>query len=254
MNCAEIAPLLHAYLDGELDVMRCLELEKHAKDCAACAAKLASLKSLHHAFSTGELAYRAPASLRDRVRQMSPTTSAAKGPQLPRLDWLWKLVAAGATAAVVLLLFLRPPDVSQNGRDDQLLAEAVACHVRSLMPGHLTDVESSDQHTVKPWFDGKLDFAPAVKDFAQQEYPLVGGRLDYLDSRTVAALVYRHNKHLINVFIWPVTNGGNSREQIASYNGYTVISREVNGFRYYLVSDMDSSGVDLLAGLIWDQR
>jgi anti-sigma factor RsiW len=254
MNCTEFNAQLHAYVDGELDVMRSLEMEKHAKDCAACAAKLAALKSLHTALAEGELAYHAPASLRNQVRQMAPAAGGQAGPRLAHLQWLWKLFAVGATAVAVLLLFLRPAGIFQNGTNDDLISEAVSCHVRSLMPGHLTDVLSSDQHTVKPWFDGKLDFAPDVRDFAPQNYPLVGGRLDYLDGRTVAALVYRHNKHLINVFIWPVANGSNSGEQMASDNGYIVIRREWGGFHYYLVSDMDESGMEQLAGLLGEQK
>jgi anti-sigma factor RsiW len=253
MNCAETNLLLHAYVDGELDVMRSLEVEKHAKDCATCAAKLAALKSLHAALTEGELAYHAPASLRNRVQQLAPAAHRTVEPHLPRLDWLWKLFAVGATVVAVLLLLMRPTGVLQTDQNDQFISEVVSCHVRSLMPGHLTDVVSSDQHTVKPWFDGKLDFAPVVKDFTQQEYLLVGGRLDYLDGRTVAALVYRHNKHYINVFIWPSANG-NSSEQMTSYNGYAVVSRKLNGFQYYLVSDMDESGLEQLAGLIWEQK
>jgi anti-sigma factor RsiW len=254
MNCTEAKLQLHAYVDGELDVMRSLEVEKHAKACAACAAKLASLKSLHAALTEGELAYHAPASLRNRVRQMAPAASNLAGPRLAHLQWLWKLFAVGATVVVVLLLFLRPVGISQNGQNDELISEVVGSHVRSLMAGHLTDVLSSDQHTVKPWFDGKLDFAPEVKDFTQQDYPLVGGRLDYLDGQTVAALVYRHNKHFINVFVWPAAKGNNSEEQMTSSKGYAVISRELNGFHYYLVSDMDESGLEQLAGLIWGQK
>src|SRR5205823_2595317 len=112
--------------------------------------------------------------------------------------WIWRWIAAGATAFAAFALLLRPAGTSEH---DLLLNETVAGHVRSLMAAHLTDVASSDQHTVKPWFDGKLDFAPDVKDFAAQDFPLVGGRLDYLHGRAVAALVYRHNKHFINVFV-----------------------------------------------------
>jgi anti-sigma factor RsiW len=254
MNCAETNLQLHAYVDGELDVIRSLEVEKHARDCKGCAAKLASLKSLHAALAESELAYHAPASLRHRVQQMAPASNHQAVARPADWQWLWKLFAVGATTVAVLLLLLRPAGILQNGTNDELVSEAVSSHVRSLMPGHLTDVVSSDQHTVKPWFDGKLNFAPPVKDFTQQEYPLVGGRLDYLDGRTVAALVYRHNKHFINVFIWPAAGGNNSGEQITSENGYTVIRREVNGFHYYFVSDMDESGLDQLAGMVWDQK
>ncbi len=254
MNCAELNLLLHAYADGELDVVRSLEVEQHVKNCPGCAAKLNSFKALHSALKESDLAYHAPASLRNRVRQLLPAPNVKIESPLPNLQWLWKLVAVGATAMALLILLLRPPGVPANSPNNELLAEAVGCHVRSLMPGHLTDVLSSDQHTVKPWFEGKLDFAPDVKDFATQDFPLVGGRLDYLNGRTVAALVYRHNKHLINVFIWPATNINGSGARITNYHGYFVINREINGFHYCLVSDMEENGLEQLAGLLWEQR
>lgn len=252
MNCAEIHLVLHAYVDGELDVMHSLEVQKHIQECAACGAKAASLKSLHEALAEGELAYHAPASLRNRVRQMAPASNGQEESRPAHGQWLWKLLALGATGVAIMLMVLRPAGISQNGEADELTREAVSCHVRSLMPGHLMDVVSSDQHTVKPWFDGKVDFAPEVKDFAPQNYPLAGGRLDYLDGRTVAVLVYRHNKHVINVFIWPSTNRNNSEGQIESYNGYLIIRREFGGFHYYCVSDMDETGMEQFAGLFWE--
>ena len=254
MNCAEINLVLHAYVDGELDAMRSLEVQKHIKECAACAARVASLRSLHQSLAEGELAYRAPASLHHRVRQIAPAAGARKESRPGYGQWFWKVFALGAAAAVIALVVMRPAGISPGGQGDELISEVVSCHVRSLMPGHLTDVLSSDQHTVKPWFDGKVDFAPDVKDFAPQNYPLVGGRLDYLDGRTVAALVYRHNKHLINVFIWPSANSYNAGEQIETYNGYIVVRREFGGFHYYLVSDMDETGMKQLAGLLWEQK
>src|SRR4029078_5320611 len=112
---------------------------------------------------------------------------------------------------------------------EDFLNQAVATHVRSLMVEHLTDVASTDQHTVKPWFDGKLDFAPEVKDFAAQGFPLAGGRLDYLNGRVVAALVYRRNKHYINVFVWPPASGGSGKLIVEKRRGYVVINRERGG-------------------------
>jgi len=130
-----------------------------------------------------------------------------------------------------------------------LLNEAVASHVRSLMVEHLTDVASSDQHTVKPWFNGKLDFAPDVKDFAAQGFPLVGGRLDFLNGRAVAALVYRRNTHFINVFVWPATNTGSGKSALENRRGYFVINREANGLHYSLVSDLNEKELAELANL-----
>jgi len=135
-----------------------------------------------------------------------------------------------------------------SGRD-QLLNEAVASHVRSLMVEHITDVTSSDQHTVKPWFSGKLDFAPVVKDFAAQGFPLVGGRLDYMNGRAVAALVYRRNNHLINVFVWPARDTGSGKPAVENHRGYSVINREMDGLHYCLVSDLNDKELVELANL-----
>jgi anti-sigma factor RsiW len=157
---------------------------------------------------------------------------------------LWNSVAFGATAFALLAVIIRP-GVNES---DQLMGEAVSSHVRSLMADHLTDVSSSDQHTVKPWFNGKLDFAPNVKDFAAQGCPLVGGRLDYLGGRPVAALVYRHNKHFINVFVWPAGNAATGRSGVEHRRGYAIMTREAEGLRYCLVSDLNQQELVEFAG------
>jgi anti-sigma factor RsiW len=245
MNCAEINLLLHAYVDGELDVVRSLEVEQHVKSCAACAKKMDSLKVLQSTFKESDLVYRAPVSLRRSVRQIARPPEDREA-RLPRdLQWFWKWLAIGATTAAILAIVLRPMGMSPNG---EIAGEVVGAHIRSLMAEHLTDVVSSDQHTVKPWFAGKLDFSPAVIDFADQGFTLVGGRLDYLNGRTVAALIYKHNKHFINAFIWPATNTNVSEQE--SYHGYNIVSFTTNGFQYWLVSDMDEPGLAQLAALL----
>jgi anti-sigma factor RsiW len=245
MNCAEMNLLLHAYADGELDVVRSLEVEQHVKSCAACAAKMNSVNALQSAIKESGLAYSAPVSLRRSVRQIA-NPSEGRVTHVPRsLEWFWKWLAIGATAVAVLAIVLSPAVMSPN---DALMGEVVSAHVRSLMAEHLTDVVSSDKHTVKPWFAGKLDFSPAVTDFADQGFALVGGRLDYLNGRSVAALVYRHNKHFINVFTWPAKNAGVSEQK--NYRGYNVITFDAGGFQYCLVSDMDEPGLTELAGLL----
>jgi anti-sigma factor RsiW len=254
MTCADIHLLLHAYADGELDVVRSLDVEQHIKSCPKCAAKLNSVKALHTALTEGDFAYHAPASLRDKIRQMAPATQRKTERQPSDLQWLWKWIAFGATAVAVFTILLRPAEFSQSASGDEVVNEMVACHVRSLMPGHLTDVLSSDKHTVKPWFAGKLDFAPDVKDFTAQSFPLIGGRLDYVNGRTVAALIYQHNKHVINVFIWPTANATGGASEMKSYHGYYVISFNTNGFHYSLVSDMDQTELKELAGLLGDQN
>src|SRR5205814_6154464 len=157
---------------------------------------------------------------------------------------LWKSLAFGAAVLALLAIVLRPMG------HDHFLNDAVESHVRSLMVDHLTDVASSDQHTVKPWFDGKIDFAPEVKDFAAQGFPLLGGRLDYVDGRTVAAIVYGHNKHFINVFIWPVPMTSSGKEKVEKHRGYSVTTRETNGLRYCFVSDLNEKELSELSHLL----
>ena len=176
---------------------------------------------------------------------MARTSSDATSPRFHSL-LLWKFLAFGATASAVLAILLPP---ASNSERDQLLNEAVASHVRSLMAEHLTDVASSDQHTVKPWFNGRLDFAPEVKDFAAHGFPLVGGRLDYFNGRAVAALVYRRNKHFINVFVWPVQNTGNGTSDLQKHRGYSVINRDADGLRYCVVSDLNQKELAEFANL-----
>jgi anti-sigma factor RsiW len=254
VNCAEIRLLLHAHADGELDVAKSIELERHLKTCAACAVEIESLRSLKTALqeSSSALAYPAPDSLREKVRKMAGISvltlprEEKRPPETNRL-WLWKSIAFGALAFAVLTVLLRPAGISPR---DEFLNEAVASHIRSLMVGHLTDVASTDQHTVKPWFDGKLDFAPVVKDLATNGFPLIGGRLDYLNGRTVAALVYRHNKHLINVFVCPLSYAGIAQSGTENHAGYSVIYYDASGMFFCLVSDLNEKELNDLAQLI----
>jgi anti-sigma factor RsiW len=246
MNCAEIRLLLHAHADGELDAANSLELERHLKTCAACDAEQKSLQSLRVALRKGDLNFRAPDSLKKDVWQFVRDLGEQEKTRKefnPR--WVWKFLAFGATTFALLTLFLRPAGISAP---DAMLNEAVASHVRSLQAEHLTDVVSSDQHAVKPWFDGKLDFAPDVKDFAAQGFPLVGGRLDYLNGRAVAALVYRHNKHFINAFVWPSADV--MKPETKMLRGYAIVNCATNGLHYCLVSDMNATDLGELAGLL----
>lgn len=246
MNCTEIRLLLHANADGELDAANSLQLERHLKTCAACAAENKSLQSLRADLRGGDLNFRAPDSLKKDVRQFVRDLDEGKKTRKEfNPQWFWKFIAFGATAFALLTIFLRPAGISEH---DQLLDEVIASHVRSLQVEHLTDVISSDQHTVKPWFDGKLDFAPDVKDFAAQGFPLVGGRLDYLGGRAVAALVYRHNKHFINVFVWPSVDAMQPEAEVR--RGYAIINCATNGLHYCLVSDLNETELRELAGFL----
>ena len=245
MNCAEARLLLHAHADGELDAANSLELERHSKSCATCAAEMTALQSLRTALRGADLNHRAPASLKADVRQfVRDLDRESPRPSAPLL-WLWKWLALGMTATALAVVSLRPTGISER---EALLNEAVSSHVRSLQAEHLMDVASSDRHTVKPWFEGKLDFAPDVQDFAAQNFPLVGGRLDYLGGRAVAGLVYRHNKHLINVFVWPTARP--AKHETEARRGFSIISFTAKGMRFCLVSDLNPAELQELAGLL----
>jgi len=244
MNCTEIHPLLHAYADSELELMPSLEVESHLKTCTSCAARKRSIQSLRFTLRNSDLAYSAPETLRKRIRQSVGAAAAERPPRHSR-TWMWQWLTLGAIGFAVVMLMLQPTGISER---DRLADEAISNHVRSLMPGHLMDVVSTDQHTVKPWFNGKIDFAPEVKDFVAQGFPLIGGRLDYLNGQTVAALIYRRNQHTINVFVWPAKNA--AAETTRERHGYTVINRDVNGLRYCIVSDLNAKELETFAKLI----
>lgn len=246
MNCADTRLLLHAHADGELDAANSRELERHLESCAACSAAQKSTLSLKTALRQSPLRYAAPDSLRKEVRRMARRSDDETRPRLFQSLRLWRSLAFGTTAVALAAILLRPAGISEH---DRFLNEAVASHVRSLMVEHLTDVASSDQHTVKPWFNGKLDFAPAVTDFAAQGFPLVGGRLDYLNGRAVAVLVYGRNKHFINVFVWPAAIASRGEPVAENRRGYSVINHEVGGLHYCLVSDLNAEELAQLARL-----
>jgi len=245
MNCHEIHPMLHAYVDSELDLMPSIEVDRHLKTCATCTGMKRALESLRATLRNNDLAYRAPDALRKRIRQSVAATIEEK-PQRTFRPWVWQLLALGSLGVAIITLMLQP---AANSYQNRLADEAISDHVRSLMPGHLMDVVSTDQHTVKPWFNGKIDFAPEVKDFAAQGFPLIGGRLDYLDNQTVAALVYNRNKHTINVFVWPAKTA-TATATIQERRGYTVINRDANGLHYCVVSDLNAKELQEFRNLL----
>jgi mycothiol system anti-sigma-R factor len=207
MGCELSTTRLHAYLDGELDAAGAAEFERHLEACPDCEIRLNTESQLHNALQQAGLYERAPSSLRAKLQASLPAPAPAAEPQpnkvvsMPRRP-TWGWLAAAAALLLAAALGWHQLGAFRNSSYEQTLAAAVVdAHLRSMQPGHLEDVISTDQHTVKPWFDGRVDFAPPVRDLAADGFPLLGGRLDVLDGRTVAALVYGRRKHVINVFV-----------------------------------------------------
>jgi len=258
VSCEHSEELLNAYLDGETDRVVGADIERVLRECPDCSTALRNHQALRAAMKSGRLAFTAPAGLEARVRQALRDEQRAgqRGESLvePRAGaparWVWPrwlTVALPAAAVLVVgLLFLRPAS-GPVPAGDLLSEELVTDHIRSLQADHLTDVASTDQHTVKPWFDGRLDFSPDVRDLAEQGSPLVGGRLDYAGNRAVAALVYRRRQHVINVFVWPAAGGDAAPVPEPARRGYNVIRWTRSGFAHAAVSDLNATELSELA-------
>jgi anti-sigma factor RsiW len=242
--------LVQAELDGELDAAQAAALEAHRQGCPICQAAQEELLRAR-ALLRAEPYETTPDDVRARViarlRQAAP--QAEPPPTRPTRSWWSWLGGSGigfglgaACAAAIAFLVVLP------SRND-LVDEVVADHIRALQPGHLEDVVSTDQHTVKPWFDGRIDFAPPVKDFAVEGFPLKGGRLDYLDNRPVAALVYQRDKHIIDLYVWPA---GGIAPQLAGHTaiqGYNVVHWTADGMNFWAVSDVERAQLEEFVAL-----
>ena len=244
MNCREALDLVHAHIDGELDLLKSLEIEQHLAGCAACKVQYDSLRESAAAVRALASYHGAPPALH--------TCVAAALPQEPRpapraMPWGW-LRRSAPYALSLLLIAAIVPVLLRPGTDERLAQELVAGHVRSLLAGHLTDVASSDQHTVKPWMTGKTDFSPPVKDLGAQGYALAGARLEYIDERMAVALVYTYRQHVINLFIWPID--GTSPLRQSSLRGYNLAHFSEAGMAYWAVSDLNPEALRLFAELL----
>ena len=257
MDCKHSREMMSAYLDAELGAADLRRIEDHLASCAACRAALAELRALRDKIAAQATRHAAPEYLKHRIhaalRAERPRQTAAAG-QRSRRAWPWAWInlglagAATAAFAVTLALYLGQP--SANELMEQ---ELVASHFRALMPDHLADVASTDQHTVKPWFAGKLDFSPPVYDLAAQGYALVGGRLDYLQRRPVAALAYRHRQHIMNLYVWPDAAGRDSAPRAATRQGFHLLRWSQDGMRYSAVSDMNPQDLAEFARQLHDK-
>jgi len=232
MNCDEISQLLGPYLDGELEETLQPEVKKHLGECLDCRKEADGIASFSSFVRTTMPIYKAPSKLKAKIRASLREESAAES------DWFFRLRRPLIYAAAILVLGLILASVLRTftpNKDQELIAQAITNHARSLMVDHLVDVTSSDQHVVRPWFTGKLDYSPPIADLAEEGYTLVGGRIDMLDKRPVAAIVYRHGNQVINVFVWPVE----SRKidfDVRSDRGYNFCGWNQAGLNYFCIS------------------
>jgi len=237
MDCEQIRAVLPAHVDRELGVTEAVAIEAHLQACPACRKAFMEQAALRERVRAQAHYFAAPHGLETRIRAALPRES---GRERARSRWTWSwLNLAPTLAALVAVTWSVGLYMLQPSAQALLADDVVASHVRSLMSNRVADVASSDQHTVKPWFTGKLDYSPPVRDFTTQGFPLVGGRLDYVDRRPVAALVYRHRQHLINVYEWPAPGRERSAPQTLSRQGYHLVHWVDAGMTHWAISDLD---------------
>ena len=252
MNCAECEILIHALLDGELDAGHTRDVEAHVADCPACSEKLKAFRTMRGAIAAADLKEAAPASLRGRIEAALPAPARAETVtpfvRPSRRSFFGGFAAgaalSGALAATLVLTVFR------TDQEQTIADEVVSAHIRSLQPGHLMDVETSDQHTVKPWFDGKLDVAPPVIDLTALGFTLLGGRLDYIDGEPVASVVYSRRKHIINLFVARRLGGKRALVSVRTVQGYNVRHWAAQGLDFWAVSDLDGEELGEFVGKI----
>ena len=272
MNCEEAIKLMDGYLDGELDPITSQGIEQHLHECQKCDQAYKTQRSLIAAIGNATPYYKAPAGLRERIQSSlreeiteDPVRNGVPGAQVlfhkrhqePRsirsaVPWNWLGLAAAILFAATIVFNLLPR-LQQPGADQFLATQLIASHARSLLANHLTDVASSDQHTVKPWLDAKLDFAPAVVDLSQKGFPLIGGRLDYLDNRPVAALVYKRRQHFLNLFVWPVGADAAGSTKAMTRQGYQLLHWVDSDLNYWAVSDINEKELQEFKQLFEEQ-
>jgi anti-sigma factor RsiW len=251
MTCDEAEILLHALIDGELDAGHARDVETHVAACPACAEKLRAFRAMRETMAQAPLKEAAPAHLRNRIEAALAVPAATIS--APRQSWLasarasWKnffggfAVGTALSAAVAASLVIA---VVRNDQNQQIASDVVSAHLRSLQAGHLTDVETSDQHTVKPWFNGKLDVAPPVIDLTAQGFTLIGGRLDYINGQPVASIVYRRRKHVINLFVGEPLGAAVRGVKDETVQGFNIRHWSEGGLELWAVSDVDAGELD----------
>jgi anti-sigma factor RsiW len=236
MTCNEAEILLHALLDGELDAGNARDVEAHVQHCPQCGPQLATYRELRRTMQVAQLRFMAPARLRRRIDEAIPARPAARTSSRRSVlkGFVMGTALSTAMAATVLVAVIRPD------QDQRLVGDIVSAHVRSLQADHLTDVRTSDQHTVKPWFNGKVDIAPPVVDLTAKGFLLLGGRLDYIDGQTVASIVYRRRQHVINLFVADGAPSETREPRLQSLQGFNIQRWTAQGLEFFAISDINA--------------
>ena len=232
MTCDEAEILLHALIDGELDAGHARAVEDHIAGCPRCAAQLHAYREMSKAVAGADVRYKAPLELRRRIEASLPQPKQAPSRRAVLRGFAMGSAVSAIAATGLVAIILRSDD------EARIESEVVSAHLRSLQAGHLTDVLSTDQHTVKPWFNGKLDVAPPVIDLTAQGFTLIGGRLDYVDTRPIGAIVYRRRAHVINLFVTQTASAERRAAKIETIQGFHIRRWSERGLNYWAVSDL----------------
>jgi anti-sigma factor RsiW len=235
MTCAEAEILLHALLDGELDAGHAHDVETHEGNCPRCAAQLRAYREMQQAMLAAPLRFTAPTSLRRRIERALPSAPPRVASRRSMLKGFAMGTALSAAIAASLVI-----GVIRTDQDQRVLGDVFSAHVRSLQADHLTDVQTSDQHTVKPWFNGKVDVAPPVVDLTAQGFTLIGGRLDYIDGRAVASIVYRRRAHVINLFVIQEAASADHGAKLETMQGFNIQRWRAQGLEFFAISDINA--------------
>jgi anti-sigma factor RsiW len=232
MTCDEAEVLLHALIDGELDAGHAREVESHIADCPHCTAALKDYREMSRAIAEAGVRYTAPPELRRRIEASLPQPRQLQSRRAVLRGFAMGSAVSALAATGLVAIVLRHDDM------ERIQSEVVSAHLRSLQAGHLTDVISTDQHTVKPWFNGKLDVSPPVIDLTAQGFTLIGGRLDYVDARAIGAVVYRRRQHVINLFVAQTASTERHAAKIETVQGFNIRHWSDRGLNYWAVSDL----------------
>jgi anti-sigma factor RsiW len=233
MTCDEADILLHALIDGELDAGHAREVENHIATCARCATALKTYRDMKAAIATADVRFTAPAQLRQRIEAAIPQSRGTSRRSLLAGFAMGSAVSAMAATGIVAI-------VLRNDDEQRISSEVVSAHLRSLQAGHLTDVLSTDQHTVKPWFNGRIDVSPPVIDLTALGFTLIGGRLDYIDGRAIGAVVYKRRAHVINLFVAQTPDATHSAARTEDVQGFNIRRWRDHGLNFWAVSDLNA--------------